>query len=276
MAAACVAAVCMIGLVGCDQQQGLLIRQPSESSGRLPFSEPAGERWTIECLVDRSQEHVAAIDRLADLMRRTRGINPNQVRVAHGDQASTLYYGYYVRREDPGTGQRSFPQQMNRDIQMIRQLAIDPTNRPFGMARRVLQTAPDEGPADWDLRSAKGYYSLQIGVFYNLGQFQDRKKAAVDYCRYWREKGYDAFYYHGPTRSSTTVGTFPESAVQDLSGIKRYAPEVRALQGKEPEFAWNLENGHKIYVRREGRRLLQGSVLIRIPSQTESSELPAR
>jgi len=264
------AVLCMIGVVGCDQGQSSWSQPSSEKPERprgLLLSGPSGERWTIECLVDRGPGHTTTIDRLAELLRNTRGIRPDRVRVVHEEDVSTLYYGSYVRKEDPETGQRSFSQEMNRDIQLLRQLAIDPTHRPFAAARRVLETAPDQGPEDWDLRRAKGTYSLQIAVFYNQGAFHGRKKAAVDYCQQWREKGYEAYYFHGATRSSTTVGTFPATAVEDNGGILRYGPAVRTLQGKEPEFDWNLENGHKIYERRNGQRVLQRSVLIKIPRE---------
>lgn len=273
----CAAALSMIGALGCGEDQGAWSRSPSESP-RLPLlSAPAGERWTIECLVHTGPDRVAQIDRLAELLRRTRGIESKQVNVVHADSTSTLYYGQYVRREDPQTGKPSFPRQMDRDIQFIRQLAIDPTHRPFAAARRILQESPDEGPPEWDLGRAKGYYSLQIAVFYNTGEFHQRKKAAADYCRYWREKGYDAYFFHGPTRSSTTVGDFPEQAAEEtVAGRHHYGAEVRALQNKEPEFVWNLENGHRIYERRNGQRIPQRSVLIKIPSSAPSPDHPIR
>jgi hypothetical protein len=265
------AAAVVAGVHGCAEgQSGLTIGTGAPLSLDLQES---GESWTIECTVDRSPQRVAAVDRLSGLMRKTNGIRSDQVKVIHGTDVSTLYYGTYYLKPD-ARGQGSFPPQMNRDMQFIRQLTSpdNPGRRLFAGARRVPDIKPDEGPREWDLRLASGAFTLQIAVFYNTEEFHERKKAAVEYCKYWRDKGYDAYYYHGPRLSSTTVGIFQEEAVKQVAGRPVYAENVIAFQKKEPEFSWSLQNGQHIYLRRDGQRVAQSSYLVKLPSNATPND----
>ena len=209
------------------------------------------------------------IERYAVLLRGVKGIRARSVSVVHGERESKLYYGSY-RVESTG----AFPPELDRDIQLIRQLAPanSPTRRPFAAARRIPESTPDVGPSEWDLHNADATYSLQIAVFYNQGEFQKRKLAAVEYCRYWRKKGYQAFYDHGPTRSQTTVGAFGPDAVQYVDGRPHYGKEVLDFIAKEKLFSWNLENNTKRYRIVDGKSTPQKSFLVEKP-KNETDEL---
>jgi hypothetical protein len=65
------------------------------------------------------------------------------------------------------------------------------------------------------LRNAKGVYSLNIGVTYNTPTLHNHKQAAVEWVKALREQNFEAYYYHVPdgTKSSICVGTFGEDAL---------------------------------------------------------------
>ena len=121
--------------------------------------------------------------------------------------------------------------------------------RPYASAIVVPLPGKNPGPAEWDLSTAPGAYSVVIAIFYDVpeAKYFGRKKFAVDYCRQLREeKGEQAYYRHGPAQSSVCIGTFPEDAVQmvkDEQG-RDVRPEVRdrrihAIMAKYPYLADN-------------------------------------
>ncbi|MFQ5422439.1 MAG: hypothetical protein ACE5F9_00500 [Phycisphaerae bacterium] len=134
----------------------------------------------------------------------------------------------------------------------------------------------DTGPPEWDLRSAKGAYTLHVGVTVNTPTLHNYKQAAVDWVRDLRDRGYEAYYYHAPDkpRSDICVGTFGRDALVEVSpGHHTYSQAVLRLQS-EAEFRWKLENGRKISKRRagtEGNPMPNQSFLVRIP-KTETPD----
>ena len=76
----------------------------------------------------------------------------------------------------------------------------------------------DVGPAEWNLSSAPGDYTVVVAVFYDLreAKYFGRKQNAVEYCRQLRDQGHDAYYHHGPSQSTVSVGAFPASAVKKV------------------------------------------------------------
>jgi hypothetical protein len=258
---------------GCD---GTGWRAPSNNGGNL-FNRPArpagsGQgQWTIECRVETGANHRQNAELLADMLRQTPDLSASQVRVEHDLSISKIFYGSYRARLDADTGRDHFPPELQQTVRYLRQLRTNRSQQPFLEARTVPIMTPDEGPPEWDLGRADFVYSLQIGVFYNRGDFTERKKAAVEYTRHWREKGYEAYYFHGNVRSHTLVGAFDSSAlIQTSTGQPKYAKSVIDLQKKEPEFAWNIENGRKIKRVREGKSTIQTSFLISVDSARKS------
>ena len=134
----------------------------------------ASERWTINCLRSSAPNHVELCNGLAELLRRTNGIDPKAVRVQSDALGSTIYYGEYTRVAGAG-GQLVFPAKMQQDIERIRLLTYNQT-LPFGLAapESLGGDAAGGGEGQYNLTTARGKYSLLIAVFYNTPTFDQR------------------------------------------------------------------------------------------------------
>lgn len=233
----------------------------SRSSGpRLDRgSESQGAPWTIRCLELPGEQGRAVVRRLSESLQQTPGIRADEVFVREDDDGfSRLYYGTYYRRIDPKTGRRNDPALMRDDLNLIRSLGADDTRRLFATAMPVRMPQPDVGDPAWDLRNVDARYSLQVAVFEPTEEFYEYKQAAVDFCTYLRDKGYEAYFYHAPASSSVTVGAFGDDAVRSRKVVRNgrvvyeaeYAPEVQRLQNEEL-LRHNLLNGAVYRVRNE-------------------------
>lgn len=240
---------------------------------------PQGEPWTILCLELRGAGSEAAVREIADVLRRTEGIEAGKVRVEAADDAARIYYGTYYRRIDPATRRRSIPERMREDLLLLKELADPEGARYFLHARTVPTPKRDVGSPEWDLCRADGVYTLQVATYYNDEQLHDRELAAVEKTRQLRAKGLEAYYYHGEAQSIVTVGIFGEDAVVDKEGrvryveiggerqqvVHRYSDEVAALQ-RRPECTYNLTNDGIWYnLDNNGSRVPVRSMLVRIP-----------
>jgi hypothetical protein len=230
-----------------------------ENSG-LSWARKAGdvETWTIECNEYKGDRHRRTADTLAASLKRVEGLDANQVRVEHETDRSRIYYGAYDLRyvEAQGDGPDrvrgevviELNDAIRRDMALIRGLAVG-NQYPFFTARAIAMPVPATGPAEWDLRNAKGRYTLHVGVTYNTPTLHNHQEAAVEWVRALRADGYEAYCYHDPQqgRSDICVGTFGDDALVDTGGGRTGpSPAVKALQ-KKADFAYNLENGHRVY-----------------------------
>ncbi len=112
-----------------------------------------------------------------------------------------------------------------------------------------------------DLRRHMGSYSLQIG-FYDENFPGDPRAAAEQSARAFREQGYQAYYYHGPFRSSVTVGLFTNEDFVLEGTTEAYGPSIRELQ---QTFPYNLANGYPFEEKdKDGSYGPQRSSLIRV------------
>jgi hypothetical protein len=242
---------------------------------------PQGERWTILCLELQGPDCQVTAGEIADVLRRTKGIDPKEVRVAAERGTARIHYGTYYRQVDPTTQKRSIPERMRADLLLLKELADAEGVHYFLHARKVPFPDRDVGEPEWDLRRAEGLYTLQVAVYFNTTEMQSRKLAAVEKARQLRNKGLEAYYYHGQAQSIVTVGLFGEDAVvapvdrvhrgkvrvEPGQVVERYSDEVLALQ-KKPECAYNLTNDAIWYnIDRHGNRVPVRSMLVRIPAE---------
>lgn len=145
------------------------------------------------------------------------------------------------------------------------------------------------GPPEWDLVNNPGAYSLLVAVFKNdpdaRPAYTTRRQDAVEYARQLREEGYEAWYYHGRSESSVTLGSFGESAIETYQErvptptssepvlVERNRivdPRLEQLQTSE-RFQYLAYNGHVLYNIVRGangieRRQAAGSYPIRVES----------
>ena len=163
---------------------------------------PAGAEWTIHCTAIPGAGHVVQSTQLRDQLARSTGMRDWYV--IHGDNESTLYYGFYKSLDKSAKATR----------EKIDAMTDATGNRPFRNAVIVELTAPDpDAPPQWDLANAPPgmVWSVQIAAYEGSPQ---RKKVAVEAVREARAQGVPAYYYHGPSVSSVCVGAWPSSSVR--------------------------------------------------------------
>jgi hypothetical protein len=154
--------------------------------------------------------------------------------------------------------------------------------KPFMGAVMVREKDPspsNERLARFDLRNVKSLfgdeavYTLQIGIYAreddrrpsrdDLASFRKSAEEAVEALR---RAGEQAFFYHGPSSSTVTVGIFDEDDI-DLTVVPEIeSPRLQAVRARHPH---NLLNGAGVRERRVGSdtQVLQASRLVSIPSR---------
>lgn len=182
----------------------------------------ADARFTILLVTFEGPGHVRLAKDGRDQIARATGLT--ELHLVHGETLSTLYFGFYrtvSRAEDPGEAARA-----QADLARIQSIRLG-DQQPFSAALFVPLPSPDpDAPREWDLRFAKGVYSLEIGAFKDR---PDRKEAAVAAVREARSMGLEAYFYHGPTTSSVLVGAFPAEALRTIRPEMRVSPDKEIL-----------------------------------------------
>ncbi len=244
-----------------------------------------GQPWTIQCIELQGPYARINAEQFAESLRGTQGIRDDEVFIRHNDRTggSTLYYGTYYRKTDPETGERDTPEQLRKDILLIKELVDNEQRRFFLHAMMVPLPTPDVGKKEWNLQNVDAKYTLQVAAFVPTDTFHEHKEAAAKYCEYLRGEGFEAYYYHGTAMSLVTVGAFGEDAlvreVQEMdlpdgsesAQLVRtyYSPEVLELQ-KHELLKYNLVNGAKIRERVGGKLgPAVGSQLVEMPNEED-------
>ena len=225
---------------------------------------PGAEKWTINCLRSSAPNHVELCNGLADLLRKTNGIDPKAVRVQSDALGSTIYYGEYTRVPGAG-GQLVFPPKMQQDIERIRLLTYNQT-LPFGLAapESLGGDAAGGGQGQYNLTTARGKYSLLIAVFYNTPTFNQRREVAEQYTQQLRSEGVEAYVFHELVKSYVFVGSFGADALTPLpNGTWQVSKEVQdfAAARAGEEFLYLMENGYR------QKRLGPDGESVLVPSQ---------
>ena len=267
---------------GCAPDSGNPAR--SAMAGHRSIFKKKGRPWTIRCIELQGPYAADYIEQLADTLRRTPGIRAKDVFAQQdSDGVFRLYYGTYYRSTDPETGRRSIPPQLRDDLVLIKELTASQNQHIFIHAMKVPMPTPDVGDPAWALQNVRAMYTLQVAVFEPNDEFLEYKQAAATYCKYLRDQGFEAYYYHTPASSMVTVGSFgPEAIIKREEKVRLpatgetgtvvntyYSDEVVALQQHEL-LKYNLVNGAKVR-ERVGNRLGTpvASQLVQIPRPEE-------
>ena len=176
---------------------------------------PSGSQYTIHCAVFRGPDHVR---QAKDFKARLEGMAQfRQMRdwwILHGEGQSTLNYGFYGDVSGTDLNPRN---QKELDRARAEKHVID-SSVDSASGERIFPYTPitrldldrTSGPPEWDLRSAKGAYSLEVAAYMS----GNRREAAVETCRRARDMKYEAYYHHGDSISSVCIGAFPENALR--------------------------------------------------------------
>lgn len=235
LAASLALVISILPLAGCQE-----IKWGSAFKGTFQkekTKEIKGEPWTILCLESYGENRHDAVEQFADALRNTRGIDRDQVRVAHTENASKILYGRYGREVDQRTGRLLIPEDMTADMRTIRQLSLPGREviYPFAYAAPVPLDTTSTGPEEWDLLNTDAQYTLLVAVFTAV---ENRKDVAVELVRKLREEGDEAYYYHDATRSHVCVGAFKERDVMVLPDgkLRVLDPDYKRYKEKYPYY----------------------------------------
>ena len=142
--------------------------------------------------------------------------------VVHGDNRSELFWGKYVAIKEAGP-----------NLWTAKEWQAPNGENIYAMAIVVPIPGEDIGPPEWNLRNAKGKYTVAVAKYYNMPAqglipaYTRRREDAVAYCKELRDSGVEAHFLHEAAKSLVTVGTFPEGAIvsagpgQELVGAIR-------------------------------------------------------
>ena len=155
--------------------------------------------------------------------------------------------------------------EINQDYMLVKSLQDNYKRRFFAEAIKTPAVGKRVERPEWALTKNSGKYSLQVASFFPEGGYRDVYASAVQYVEQLRKEGCEAYYYHGPSWSLVTVGSFgSEDVITQPNGQQRYSNRVESLQQKE-EFKYNYENG-QIRSRKLGSQTIQPkSFLIEVP-----------
>ena len=194
--------------------------------------------------------------------------------VVHKADHSALYWGKY--RTIGGT---------QRNLKSAKTYKTDRGVQPF--VRAIVMPLPGKSPGrpEWEMKNAKGAYTVIVAVFYNVPEdnFYERKRAAALYCEQLRNEGEEAYYKHDPSQSIVTVGVFgPEAVGYEGVGPNRKAviqdAKIKDIRKRHPHMA---VNGHQEIVRGvnpatgKPEKRIRESYVIRIPKEGATVETDA-
>lgn len=246
------------------------------SGGRTGDTGGAASGWSIVIANFPSDEDGVRRAEHALQRVRTAGRLP-EARLEDRGSSVVIAYGSYRDLNDSSARE---------DLRRVRGITID-GERPYSRAiigppptREIYGEVPD-----FDLRNARRLYgedkafTLQIGIYgrqdggrpsdRELEEIRETAEAAVAELR---REGQEAFYYHGSTRSTVTVGLFTEEQVggRGPDGVRR--AESAVVRQARREHPHNLLNGQGMRQRIPGTQgddernfRIQPSQLVMVP-----------
>lgn len=252
-------------LAGCANQNGSLYSSSGDSGG---FGGSGGDEpedlWAVRCIAFNGPDQARRAENAARQLKAVRGLRADRVQVRAVTGQTVVFYGRYVRAFEEGTGKEKFEPDPQPDLTLIRDLSMPVkdslTGReqiiwPFRLAALGPLPAKPSSHPEWQLVNAPGYWSLQVGVFYNTETMQQRRFAAEEYCRLLREEGEEAWFDHGPVNSSVCIGSFPREAIQSftrkhpLTGVSEVSARIvdEKMLAVAKRFPHNTHNGSIFY-----------------------------
>ncbi|MCK5113743.1 MAG: hypothetical protein KAR11_03160 [Phycisphaerae bacterium] len=201
---------------------------------------------------------------------RARQVLGNDVWLEYERDGISVNYGHFDKNTPGSKAQREF----ERVKQRYRQLELGPYQ--FCYLKQLPEPDPP-APAEWNILESGCYYSLEIGVYYNVPdeQYMTRKKDAVQAVKNLRDEGEKAYFFHDRAKSFIYVGCLPQSVIQR----SQQGQEIRTLVSPIVQLLMKKyqyhENGQKIYDIRYDKnnnrlRLARQPVLIQVNKLAEA------
>ncbi len=206
----------MVAMVGCGGiRTGSILSPPS-------VQDESGD-YSILLRIVATEDHVDRVKRYRGRTEKDTGWE--NLFVLHHAGYSELYWGKYAT-----------PKTAERNLRKARAYRTRVGIEAFAKARTAPIPGRDIGPPEWNLVNANGAYTVVVAVFYDVPEqdYYHRKDHAIEYCRQLRQKGETAFYHHGVSVSTVTVGVFDESAVKtikeaDVIRVVPYEPRAEMI-----------------------------------------------
>lgn len=179
---------------------------------------PKDAEWTLYCASFNGPSH---IQKAKAAKERLLAATPmKEWYLVHGDEETSLYYGYYrsiSNKSDPAESARA--QKDKRAVEMMKDAN---GQRLFPTSLFIELASPEPvAPPEWDLANVskrfafddpnRPFWSLQVGAYKD---HPDRKRYAVEAVKAARAAGEEAYFYHGDTVSSVCIGAWPNSVVE--------------------------------------------------------------
>jgi hypothetical protein len=163
---------------------------------------------TIVLLEYKGPQAVASAERLAGELR-AQGLD--EVFIVRGHEHAAVCVGRFGSWKDP---------EADRTLRRVRSIRDAQGQYPF--AGVMIMPVPEPLPENpWPVEEADGQYTLIVASWQNPG----RMGRAQKYARRLRADGYPAYVYHGPSKSTVSVGAFGPGIFDDPSKVGR--PGVR-------------------------------------------------
>jgi len=215
---------------------------------------PKGNYSVLLYLHKNSEHHIKNAD--DHLKQAKEATGWDDLFVIHEEKHSGLYWGHFRTKADA-----------QRRVGRAKAFKTKVGMAVFGkaMAFRLPDKTP-EGPKEWKLANAPkdAYYTVVVAIFFDVPDqdYFGRKREAIELCGRLRKEGKEAYYYHEPSNSAVTLGSFPKSAMETR--------QVRMLhpQSRLPSFV-----DKKVIVSREMDRLLQEYPNLIVCGNTESTKV---
>lgn len=223
--------------------------------------EPQEDIWAIRCIEVPGPTRFQLAKSYGDALRKVKGLKADLVQVIDSEGTSVVYYGHYKQVYEGG--RESFKPDPKSDLDLIRPLSFMSPNGdgtatpvwPFYLASIETLPTASSVPGEWNLLKARGYWSLQVGVFYNQGEMRQRRYAAEQYCKLLRDQGQEAYFHHATERSAVFVGAYPREAIVEtrranpLTGASEFSMKIvdEKMLDAQRKNPYNVENGAVMY-----------------------------
>jgi hypothetical protein len=186
-------------------------------------------QYTLLCQTFTGPTHAQSAKEAKDALIKATKLHDWYVVI--GDTESNLYFGYYRSFDLPSDKDTIRAQN---DRKTLAGMTEPDGSRPFQYCVFVpIAGADPSAPPEWDLRNAKGYFTLSIAAYMDSPM---RKQYAVDAVRAARAQGVEAYYFHGEHASEVCIGAWPREAVreQESAGGRTNDPTEPILVSTTP------------------------------------------